>query len=159
MKRGREGRHRPWIFFLVFIRSSSMLVRWSSLHRFESGVRLPFRSSPQNGDYNFRLSLYFRGWCSTRFFTSWRPAANLTHFQKRVVLFTSAWYRREGIYVFGGSTPAQKIREYRFFSHFLLPLSFTRNWLTYNQCFGLTHRRSSIFFFLLFFLLSLLPQS
>ena len=59
----RVGRYKPWIIVHVSIVVLIVLVRWFRLHSF--WCETPFRSSPQNGGRNFRLSSHRRVWCTT----------------------------------------------------------------------------------------------
>ena len=96
----RVSRHRPWIFFLVFCCSSSMLVRWFCLHRFSSGVTLLFGAYSKMGASIF-VCLYIS--LSRLQLESSRQAAPSNPSRR----LTSAWCQREDISVSGGSIPVQ----------------------------------------------------
>ena len=72
----KESRDRPWIFFLVFCCSSTMLVLWFRFHRFASGVRPPFRSLPKNGATIFVCPYISVACVQLTVFTSSRQATN-----------------------------------------------------------------------------------
>ena len=70
-----------------------------------------FRSPPPNLSRNFHLSSHFRDWCSTHVCTSSHSAANLLSNLNRPLLPPGIEGRT--ISVSGGSTPAQKIWDFR----------------------------------------------
>ena len=109
MRRKRE-QTQSLNFLSVFFWFSYMLVLWFHLHRFASGVR------PLFGGPNFRLSLYFRGWCTTCVSTSSLPTANPLSIPNRPLLLPGS--RGRSISLSAGSTPAQKIWDLQFFVFF-----------------------------------------
>ena len=107
MRREREGRNIPWIFFLVFCCSSNVFVRWFWHHICAFSVRLFFKVWA----FNFLLSINLPCRGSTRVFTSSHRIAN---FQTQVVTLLLPVAERN-ISVSAGSTPMQKILDFHFF--------------------------------------------
>ena len=104
-----------------------------------------FWSSPQNENRNFCLSLHHRGWCSAVVITSSHPVVNLLSNPSR--LLTSALcLRNEYIRLWLLQNCAEDLGPPFFSSCFYLPLSFTHDRLTDDECFGLGHSEVSCTF-------------
>ena len=112
MRRGRVGRHRPWIFFLFFVCSPNEFVRWFRLYKFTSGLRPLFRAHTKMEATAFNYLPIVLASVHSRLYLFFLATNSLSN---PSLPLNSAWCRREDI-----STPAQNIWDFRFFLAILI---------------------------------------
>ena len=116
----KEGRHRPWIFLLVFCGSPNVVVHWFCLHSCMSGVKPLFKVHPKMKAIIFVCLYIFMA--GVQLLSLPCHVSESTNFQTQVVPLLLPGIGKT--FVSSGSIPLQKIWDLCFVLFFLVVLKY-----------------------------------